>query len=66
MQRLEEWAVITRCRYGAQVLNVADLMIMDIDKSPASFWDIFRRRSDAADKEKIIASVRRLAPRWQG
>ena len=66
VQRIDERAIITRNRYGAQVLNVVDLMIMDIDKPPFSFWDIFRRRSDAADKEKIIASVRKLAPKYQG
>lgn len=61
VRRLDEKAVITRCRYGAQVLNVADMMIMDIDQPPRSFWDIFRRRNLAADKEKIIAKIRSLA-----
>lgn len=65
VQRLDERAIITRNRYGAQVLNVADMMIMDIDKPPSSFWDIFRKRSDAADKEKIIGHIRKLTQKYQ-
>ncbi len=62
----DECAVITRNRYGAQVLNAADLMIVDIDQPPFSFWDLFIRPRPDAVKERIISRVRRLAewPRY--
>jgi len=61
VQMLDEGAAITRNRYGAQVLNVQDLMIMDIDSPPFSFWDLFRNVSKDAARERIVAHVRRLA-----
>ncbi len=58
---IDERAVITRTRYGAQVLNAADLMIMDIDRPPFAFADLFRRRDVALDKQRILALVRRVS-----
>lgn len=68
VQALDENAVITRNRYGAQVLNVQDLMIMDIDQPKSSFLDLFRRRDESANKQKIVAMVRKLSqkPAYQG
>lgn len=65
---IDEKAIVTRNRYGAQVLNVEDVMILDIDKPKASFWDLFRRQADAQDKAKIVEMVRTLSrqPRHQG
>ena len=56
---LVDRTVITRNRYGAQVLNVQDQMIMDIDQPKRYFWDIFKKRTD--DKLKIVEMVRTLA-----
>jgi hypothetical protein len=61
VREIDEKAIVTRNRYGAQVLNVQDLMILDIDKPKASFLDIFRRQADAEDKAKIIEQVRALS-----
>src|SRR5690349_12573456 len=54
---INEKAIVTRNRYGAQVLNVQDLMILDIDKPKESLWDRFRRHADAKDKFKIAEMV---------
>jgi hypothetical protein len=55
-------AIVTRNRYGAQVLNVQDLMIMDIDEPKRSFWDILKKRQD--DKTKIVEMVRTLSQKY--
>ncbi len=52
-------SVITRNRYGAQVLNARNLMILDIDKPQKSFLDIFSRSRD--NKTRIVAMVRKLS-----
>ena len=59
IREIDSKAVITRNRYGAQVLNVQDIMILDIDKPKTSFFDIFQKQKD--DKTKIIEMVRSLA-----
>jgi hypothetical protein len=59
VRMVDEKTAITRNRYGAQVLNVEDLMIMDIDRPRFSFWDLFRKRRDG--KAKIIEMVRTLS-----
>jgi hypothetical protein len=59
VQVLDEKAAITRNRYGAQVLNVEDMMIMDIDRPRFSFWDLFRKPKDG--KTRIIEMVRTLS-----
>jgi hypothetical protein len=65
---IDEQAIVTRNRYGAQVLNVQDVMIMDIDKPKASLLDILRRQADAKDKAKIVEQVRALSQKaiYQG
>lgn len=59
LREIDPKAIITRNRYGAQVLNVQDLMIMDIDKPRPSFWDLFGKSKDA--KTKMVEMVRKLA-----
>jgi hypothetical protein len=59
VQSVDEKAAITRNRYGAQVLNVEDLMIMDIDRPRFSFWDLFRKPKDG--KTRIVEMVRVLS-----
>lgn len=53
-------AVITRNRYGASVLNVERLLILDIDKPKFSFGDLFKRNAPQG-KDKIYEMVRSLA-----
>lgn len=52
-------AVITRNRYGAKVLNVSSLMILDIDKPKSSFGGLFSKKKD--DKSKIYEMVEKQA-----
>lgn len=68
VREIDDKAVITRNRYGAQVLNVQDLMIMDIDQPKLSLGDMFRKRDETADKLKIVDMVRKLSqkPAYQG
>lgn len=56
---VDKKSVITRNRYGAQVLNVQNLMILDIDKPQKSFLDIFSKSKD--NKTKIVEMVRKLS-----
>lgn len=60
---LDPRTVITRNRYGAQILNVEDVMIMDIDKPRFSLMDLFRRPQDG--KARMIDMIRRLAAKPQ-
>jgi hypothetical protein len=61
-------AVITRNRYGASVLNVEKLLILDIDKPKSSFGDMFKKKDPAQDKAKIFEMVKKLAgsSKYQG
>jgi len=61
VRAIDEKAIITRNRYGAQVLNAQDLMIMDIDQPKFSFGDLFRKRDDTTGKQKIVEMVRKLS-----
>lgn len=45
LEALSEEAVITRNRYGAQVLNCARLPILDVDHPPAGIRDWFSRKT---------------------
>ncbi len=58
---IDDKAIITRNRYGAQVLNAESLMFLDIDKPRASFGSLFKKSSPQQDKEKIFEMVRNLA-----
>jgi hypothetical protein len=63
LQIIDDHSVITRNRYGAQVLNVEDLMILDIDKPRESFGfgGLFKKKETGSDKTKIFDMVRKLA-----
>lgn len=56
-------AVITRNRYGAQVLNVEKLMILDIDKPKAAggLGGLFKKKTKSSAKTEIFDMVRKLA-----
>jgi hypothetical protein len=61
LEEVRSDAVITRNRYGASVLNVERMLIMDIDKPNFSLGDLFRKRDPQQDKTKIFEMVRKLA-----
>ena len=54
--------IVTRNRYGAEVLNSADHMILDVDQPPWSWRDLFGPKPDIkARQERIISNVRKVA-----
>lgn len=63
LQVVDDHAVITRNRYGAQVLNVEKLMILDIDKPKAArgLSALFKRMDKRSAKAEIFDMVRKLA-----
>ena len=61
LQIIDDHSAITRNRYGAQVLNAENLMILDIDKPKASFGDLFKKKDAESDKARIFDMVRKLA-----
>jgi hypothetical protein len=65
---LDDKSIITRNRYGAQVLNTESLMFLDIDGPKISLAGLFKRRTPQDDKQKIFDMVRKLAagPKYSG
>ena len=63
LQMIDDHSAITRNRYGAQVLNTENLMILDIDKpKPTSgLGGLFKRKDTRPPKEQIFDMVRNLA-----
>jgi hypothetical protein len=61
VRAIDEKAIVTRNRYGAQILNAQEIMILDIDQPKFSLWDVFRRKDDAQSKQKIVEMIRKLA-----
>jgi hypothetical protein len=68
LQMIDDHSAITRNRYGAQVLNVENMLILDIDKPKPSFGDLFKKKDAGQDKLKIFDMVRKLAsaPKYHG
>ena len=60
LQTVDEHSVITRNRYGARVLNVEQLMILDIDK-PKPSGGLFKKKDTRPPKEQIFEMVKNLA-----
>jgi len=60
---VDDHAVITRNRYGAQVLNVEKLMILDIDepKPAGGLGGLFKKKDKRSRKAEIFDMVRKLA-----
>jgi hypothetical protein len=56
-------SAITRNRYGAQILNTENLMILDIDKPKPSggLVGLFKKKDSRPSKEQIFDAVRQLA-----
>jgi hypothetical protein len=64
LQTIDECSVITRNRYGARVLNVEKLMIMDIDKPKTTgggLAGLFKKKDTRPPKEQIFDMVKTLA-----
>jgi len=61
IETINEQALVTRNRYGASVLNVENLMILDIDKPRRNLLDVFKKKDPADDKAKIFEMVRKVA-----
>jgi hypothetical protein len=64
LQTIDDHSAITRNRYGARVLNVEKLMILDIDKpKPAAggLGGLFKKKDTRPPKEQIFEMVRNLA-----
>ena len=60
LQMIDDHSVITRNRYGAQVLNAENLLILDIDK-PKATGGLFKKKDTRPPKEQIFDMVRNLA-----
>lgn len=60
VQVIDEFAVITRNRYGAHVLNTEKLMILDVDTPPTSFLDLFAKKTEQWKIDKLINAVDKL------
>jgi hypothetical protein len=60
---LDDHSAITRNRYGAQVLNAENLMILDIDKPKSSSGGLagLFKKNTRSPKEQIFDTVRQLA-----
>jgi len=59
-------AVVTRNRYGAEVLNCPETVILDIDRPPTTFldalFDLFRKpASPEQTKERIVQRLKTFA-----
>ncbi|HEU0296877.1 MAG TPA: hypothetical protein VFR47_29335 [Anaerolineales bacterium] len=62
---IDDHSAITRNRYGAQVLNTENMMILDIDKPKAAAGSglagLFKKKDMRPPKEQIFEMVRNLA-----
>lgn len=64
LRTIDDHSAITRNRYGAQVLNTENMMILDIDKPrPAAggLGGFFKKKDTRPPKEQIFEMVRNLA-----
>lgn len=64
LQVIDDHSAITRNRYGAQVLNAENLMILDIDKPKSAgggLSGLFKKKDRRPPKEQIFEMVRDLA-----
>jgi len=63
LETIDAQTAITRNRYGARVLNVEKLMIMDIDKpkSAGGLAGLFKKKDTRLPKEQIFDMVQTLA-----
>ena len=64
LARLDDRNIVTRNRYGAEVLNSTEVMFVDIDEPPMRLWDLFvPARTPQQRKDRMVAHVRRQMDR---
>lgn len=63
LQIIDDHSAITRNRYGARVLNVENLMILDIDKPKVTggLGGLFKKKDTRSPKDQMFDMVRDLA-----
>jgi len=63
LQIIDDHSAITRNRYGARVLNVENLMILDIDKPKVAggLGGLFKKKDTRSPKDQMFDMVRDLA-----
>lgn len=63
LQIIDDHSAITRNRYGARVLNVENLMILDIDKPKVTggLGGLFKKKDTRPPKDRMFDMVRDLA-----
>jgi hypothetical protein len=63
LAQIDERNVVTRNRYGAAVLNSAEVLFIDIDQPRFRLWDAFRSwpKGTEGKKARIVEQVKRLA-----
>ena len=61
---LDEHNIITRNRYGAEVLNCSNVMMIDIDEPRRGLLDLFRRLNTQEQKARIIAMVEKRSEKY--
>jgi hypothetical protein len=62
LARIDERNVVTRNRYGAAVLNSAEVLFIDIDEPRLGFMDLFRSKPTGERKTaRIVDQVKQLA-----
>lgn len=55
-------AIVTRNRYGAEVLNCARLVIIDVDRAPEQgFWSLLFKRDRRSAKMRMLDHLRKVA-----
>ena len=65
---IDENTIITRNRYGAEILNCTSPVIVDMDAPAPSFWKSWFGRSGDSEEERIarvIANARKLVEKGQ-
>jgi hypothetical protein len=65
---LDDKTIITRNRYGAQVMNAESLMFLDIDKPKVTLGSLFKRSVPGGGKQQIFEMVKKVAatPKYAG
>lgn len=62
LQVVDDKTIVTRNRYGAQVMNAETLLFLDIDKpKPAGLGGLFKKNTPESGKERIFDMVRKQA-----
>lgn len=62
LREIDPRNVVTRNRYGAEVLNSADHLFLDIDHAPRTWRDLFGSPGDVGERQaRIVAHVKKAA-----